>query len=79
MTYGHDEAMRDLDDALMGSDDQWQGQVDARDRVRAYIESLEKQRDWLAAHWWSAVWDRWLVNPDRLTQHALKAAEEATR
>ena len=83
--YGRDEAMRDLDalhswfEAAGGSGESHTGTM--RDQLAAYIESLEKQRDWLAER--LAVYQQTGTDGLRYSkptpQDVLKAAEEATR
>ena len=82
MTYGHDEAMRDWDKAhdavcmsrsKFASDALWHEHMVAMDNLAAYIENLEKQRDWLAE---TLDLSSALQPP---TDGWLKAAEEAIR
>ena len=80
--YGHDEAMRDLHNIGQPDTDFYSSREGCRHRLAAYIESLERQNDWLIEY--AAALGRTLTSLGhsgfRQTDKAVaRAAEEATR
>ena len=83
--YGHDEAMCDIFD-LAHIETEFEGSDPRVTNLAAHIESLEKQRDWLAARLGlmgmpDALPNEFTLNAEGERNAAMwiRAAEEATR